>query len=294
MSDLVAPCHRGRGGNLVSQAAAIGQDILVDILVRRGASRGAEAEIFHGDVEMVVATGEMGELGIAPRHAPLITKLKPGQYILLRSSPDEELKRRWKIAHDIRRAGGSAETRLLALLRANVGKVVKAEIPSETFRDAIVLIGPTTEVMHDVFPTAFARSGNMPGVEIHANVLETYFLGNAIQEVPRWLSTVLAAAAGILGSALVVRFHALRALYVTIILSSGVALVMALALAGAIALAALAFDSATKEAEAVGDAAVVTSLFWVGLAFLAVYHVLWVVYILALTTVWPLKVVSSK
>jgi F-type H+-transporting ATPase subunit epsilon len=26
-----------------------------------------------------VATGEMGELGIAPRHAPLITRLKPGQ-----------------------------------------------------------------------------------------------------------------------------------------------------------------------------------------------------------------------
>ena len=39
----------------------------------------AEEEIFHGVVAMVVATGEMGELGIAPRHAPLITRLKPGQ-----------------------------------------------------------------------------------------------------------------------------------------------------------------------------------------------------------------------
>ena len=38
----------------------------------------AEAEIFHGEAEMVVATGEQGELGIAPRHAPLITRLKPG------------------------------------------------------------------------------------------------------------------------------------------------------------------------------------------------------------------------
>ena len=38
----------------------------------------AEEEIFHGTVTMVVATGEMGELGIAPRHAPLITRLKPG------------------------------------------------------------------------------------------------------------------------------------------------------------------------------------------------------------------------
>jgi F-type H+-transporting ATPase subunit epsilon len=39
----------------------------------------AEEEIFSGEVEMVVATGELGELGITPRHAPLITRLKPGQ-----------------------------------------------------------------------------------------------------------------------------------------------------------------------------------------------------------------------
>ena len=39
----------------------------------------AEAEIFQGEATLVVATGEMGELGIAPRHAPLITRLKPGK-----------------------------------------------------------------------------------------------------------------------------------------------------------------------------------------------------------------------
>jgi F-type H+-transporting ATPase subunit epsilon len=38
----------------------------------------AEAEIFSGEATLVVATGELGELGIAPRHAPLITRLKPG------------------------------------------------------------------------------------------------------------------------------------------------------------------------------------------------------------------------
>ena len=48
----------------------------------------AEEEIFHGDVVMVVATGEMGELGIAPRHAPLITRLKPGKLVL--TLPDGE------------------------------------------------------------------------------------------------------------------------------------------------------------------------------------------------------------
>jgi len=42
----------------------------------------AEEEIFHGDVVMIVASGEMGELGIVPRHAPLITRLKPGKVVL--------------------------------------------------------------------------------------------------------------------------------------------------------------------------------------------------------------------
>ena len=42
----------------------------------------AEAEIFRGEAEMIVATGELGELGIAPRHAPLITLLKPGKVVV--------------------------------------------------------------------------------------------------------------------------------------------------------------------------------------------------------------------
>ena len=39
----------------------------------------AEKEIFSGIVEMVVATGELGEVGITPGHAPLLTVLKPGE-----------------------------------------------------------------------------------------------------------------------------------------------------------------------------------------------------------------------
>ena len=46
----------------------------------------AEAEIFRGEATLVVATGEMGELGIAPRHAPLITRLKPGKVVV--TQPD--------------------------------------------------------------------------------------------------------------------------------------------------------------------------------------------------------------
>jgi F-type H+-transporting ATPase subunit epsilon len=36
-----------------------------------------------------VATGEMGELGIAPRHAPLITRLKPGKLVLTLANGDK-------------------------------------------------------------------------------------------------------------------------------------------------------------------------------------------------------------
>ncbi|MEW4983691.1 MAG: F0F1 ATP synthase subunit epsilon [Cycloclasticus sp.] len=39
----------------------------------------AEASIYSGLAEMVFAPGVMGELGIAPRHAPLVTRLKPGE-----------------------------------------------------------------------------------------------------------------------------------------------------------------------------------------------------------------------
>jgi F-type H+-transporting ATPase subunit epsilon len=39
----------------------------------------AESEIFSGVAEMVFAPAEMGEVGISPRHAPLITNLLPGE-----------------------------------------------------------------------------------------------------------------------------------------------------------------------------------------------------------------------
>jgi F-type H+-transporting ATPase subunit epsilon len=39
----------------------------------------AEGEIFSGAAAMVFAPGADGELGIAPRHAPLLTLLKPGE-----------------------------------------------------------------------------------------------------------------------------------------------------------------------------------------------------------------------
>jgi F-type H+-transporting ATPase subunit epsilon len=39
----------------------------------------AEEEIFSGPAEMVFASAVMGEVGILPRHAPLLTQLRPGE-----------------------------------------------------------------------------------------------------------------------------------------------------------------------------------------------------------------------
>ena len=50
----------------------------------------AEAEIFSGDATLVVATGELGELGITPRHAPLITRLKPGHVDVVTASGERQ------------------------------------------------------------------------------------------------------------------------------------------------------------------------------------------------------------
>ena len=52
----------------------------------------AEEQIFSGEAEFVVLPGEAGELGIYPRHTPLITRIKPGSVrIKVSNQQTEEL-----------------------------------------------------------------------------------------------------------------------------------------------------------------------------------------------------------
>lgn len=50
----------------------------------------AEAEIFSGTVEMVVAPAIMGEVGIYPRHTQMLTPLKPGEVRITKQGGEEE------------------------------------------------------------------------------------------------------------------------------------------------------------------------------------------------------------
>jgi len=51
----------------------------------------AEGELFSGEAVLVIAPGTLGELGIAPRHAPLLTTLKPGNVRVQVEGQDEQV-----------------------------------------------------------------------------------------------------------------------------------------------------------------------------------------------------------
>jgi F-type H+-transporting ATPase subunit epsilon len=51
----------------------------------------AEQAIFSGEAEMVLVSGQMGDLGIAPGHSPLITVIKPGEITAILPGKTEEV-----------------------------------------------------------------------------------------------------------------------------------------------------------------------------------------------------------
>ena len=51
----------------------------------------AEEEIYSGLVEMIVATGALGDLGIGYGHAPLLTSLQPGPIRIIKQDGEEEV-----------------------------------------------------------------------------------------------------------------------------------------------------------------------------------------------------------
>ena len=82
--------------------------------------------------------------------------------------------------------------------------------------------------------------------------------------------------------------------YLDFVFSSVVAVFTALALAGATALAAMVFRSTAQQVRALGTANLLVNVFLVGLVFLVLFHILWVVYILVVTSIWPLNTVVPK
>ena len=82
--------------------------------------------------------------------------------------------------------------------------------------------------------------------------------------------------------------------YLAFVFSSGAGVVMTIALIAAATLIGSAFRTLGEHLEVVPDVGAIVTLFWLGLGFLALYHVLWIVYVLVLGSIWPLRTVTPK
>lgn len=82
--------------------------------------------------------------------------------------------------------------------------------------------------------------------------------------------------------------------YLDLLFSSGVAGLTALALAGATVLAGMALRGTAEQVSVLGTANLLVNVFLVGLVFLVLLHVLWVVYVAVLGSLWPLNTVVPK
>jgi hypothetical protein len=82
--------------------------------------------------------------------------------------------------------------------------------------------------------------------------------------------------------------------YLEFVFSSGAGLIVAGALAVAATLIGSAFRTLGRHPRVLADVGAVVTLFWLGLGLIALYHVLWIVYVLVLGSIWPLKTVVPK
>jgi hypothetical protein len=82
--------------------------------------------------------------------------------------------------------------------------------------------------------------------------------------------------------------------YLDFVFTSSAALAVAVSIVAATVCVTIAFGSAAHAVRATGEAATYVSLAVVALGFLVVFHVLWVVYMLVLISIWPLRTVTPK
>ena len=82
--------------------------------------------------------------------------------------------------------------------------------------------------------------------------------------------------------------------YLEFVFASGAGVIVAVALAIAATLIGSAFRALDRQPQDVAEVGAIVSLFWLGLGFLALFHVLWIVYVLVLASIWPLRTVVPK
>jgi hypothetical protein len=80
--------------------------------------------------------------------------------------------------------------------------------------------------------------------------------------------------------------------YISYVFSIWTSISIPFSLIMAVYFATKSFKTAKEQAILMKNALILTSLFWIGVSFLLLYHALWVIYLFILTTLWPLKVTT--
>ncbi len=70
----------------------------------------------------------------------------------------------------------------------SASSVAEGDIPAETFKGKIVLIGATSPTLQDLWPTPYSSNNRTPGVEVVANAVDTILTGQYLYLVPPWVN----------------------------------------------------------------------------------------------------------
>ena len=81
---------------------------------------------------------------------------------------------------------------------------------------------------------------------------------------------------------------------ISVFFATAVGLMIAFALVLAIAFCSVAFREAADQAALLRNVTLLSTFAWVGLAFIAAFHILWLVFLLTLISIWPLHAWSGK
>lgn len=100
-------------------------------------------------------------------------------------------------------------------------RVVRGKTPPGTFKDKLVVIGPSAPSLQDVHPTSTTGADElMAGAEIQATALDTVRRGLPLQSAPRWLDIALILLLGMVAPLGSVRFSPLRAIAIALALAA--------------------------------------------------------------------------
>jgi F-type H+-transporting ATPase subunit epsilon len=127
----------------------------------------ASQQLFSGEITSCVVSGTGGELGIYPRHAPLMTTLKAGEVRIRRAGDDEEL---------IFVIGGGILEVMPHLVTVLADSAVRADAIDET-----AAMRAKAEAERELL----TRTGEMEIIEAHAKLLEAVAQLRAIEHLRR-------------------------------------------------------------------------------------------------------------